>query len=412
MEKYAELIVKDFRAIDNADITLNGITIVAGNNGSGKSSLSKLLYYIYRYANDYEKIATEIVFKNIAGYCDALGTLWYVASVQNQEDILLECLDKISRQYKDTRYNFKVTKKRYVTDNEISELKALTKMTSNDGGKWDVVKASDELFARIAQTIKYYDSDINVRRYDYFADKVKDKFAPNELRNSHLKEFGELVFGEGTQTIPEMEYVKKIAYVESPINFGRDNMPLDYVNELNEIAKKPALKEYAESNLNEIICNGIMNGDSIFDENIFSGGFKYKRNDGRIFDLLDCATGIKSFAILQMLLKNGFLGKDTMLVLDEPESHLHPQWIVEYANLIVLLQKQIGVKFFVATHSSDLVSAVRYIAEKENCLKNVSFYLAEENGDGKYAYRDLYTDIEPIFESFNKSYTKLEEYAG
>ena len=145
-----------------------------------------------------------------------------------------------------------------------------------------------------------------------------------------------------------------------------------------------------------------MNGDSIFDDKFFSGGFKYKRNDGKIFDLLDCATGIKSFAILQMLLKNGFLGKDTMLVLDEPESHLHPQWIVEYANLIVLLQKQIGVKFFVATHSSDLVSAVRYIAEKENCLKNVSFYLAEENVDGKYSYRDLYTDIEPIFESFNK----------
>ncbi|MBR2199750.1 MAG: AAA family ATPase [Bacteroidales bacterium] len=100
-----------------------------------------------------------------------------------------------------------------------------------------------------------------------------------------------------------------------------------------------------------------------------------------------------------------------MLILDEPESHLHPQWIVEYANLIVLLQKQLGTKFFIATHSTDMVSAIRYIAEKEDCLKNVSFYLADELQNGKYSYKDLQNDIEPIFESFNKSYAKLDEYA-
>ena len=218
-----------------------------------------------------------------------------------------------------------------------------------------------------------------------------------------MEEFGETIFGEGTKNLPEIQYVKKIAYVESPINFGRDKMPIDYVNELNELAKQPPLREYAGSSINDIISRGVMNGDSTFDKEFFSGGFKYKRNDGKIFDLLECATGIKSFAILQMLLKNGFIGKETMLILDEPESHLHPQWIVEYANLIVLLQKQLGTKFFIATHSTDMVSAIRYIAEKEDCLKNVSFYLADELQDGKYSYKDLQNDIEPIFESFNKS---------
>ena len=33
--------------------------------------------------------------------------------------------------------------------------------------------------------------------------------------------------------------------------------------------------------------------------------FTYKRDDGSVFNLLDCATGIKSFSIIQLLLKSG-----------------------------------------------------------------------------------------------------------
>ena len=70
---------------------------------------------------------------------------------------------------------------------------------------------------------------------------------------------------------------------------------------------------------------------------------------------------VKSFSILQLLLKNGFLQKDTLLIIDEPEAHLHPQWIVEYARMIVLLHKEIGVKFFVASHSTDMILSLIHI---------------------------------------------------
>ena len=38
-----KLHVKNFRAIHEASIKINGITVVAGLNGCGKSTLSKLL---------------------------------------------------------------------------------------------------------------------------------------------------------------------------------------------------------------------------------------------------------------------------------------------------------------------------------------------------------------------------------
>lgn len=62
-----------------------------------------------------------------------------------------------------------------------------------------------------------------------------------------------------------------------------------------------------------------------------------------MYNLLDVATGVKSFAILQLLIKNGSLSDKTLLIMDEPESHLHPQWTVKYARLIVLLDKEVGI---------------------------------------------------------------------
>ena len=141
---------------------------------------------------------------------------------------------------------------------------------------------------------------------------------------------------------------------------------------------------------------------------------RYKRDDGLVIDLLDSATGIKSFSLLQMLLRNGVLSENTLLIIDEPEAHLHPQWIVEYARIIIMLYKKIGVKFFIASHSTDFVSAIKYISEKQRVSKAVSFYLAEEdlNKSFSYNYKSIGTDIEPIFASFNKSLDKIGEYGG
>jgi len=107
------------------------------------------------------------------------------------------------------------------------------------------------------------------------------------------------------------------------------------------------------------------------------------------------------------------LNDRSFLIIDEPEAHLHPQWIVEYARFLVLLNKHAGVKLLLASHNPDMVSALKYIAEKENNANILNFYLAEkEPNDFTYTYKHLGVDIEEIFNSFNKSYEKLDAYAG
>ncbi len=429
MDKFAELSIQNFRAIKSANITLNGITVVSGINGCGKSTMSKLLYYIFRNANSFEEIVSDSVRQSIEPYQSALTSI--LRSVRNANALTyrrymmfrseLENLDVESiAKYTEYLRSLKTSILDSLTDEKQTDIHILErdlyiiKSTLGLGAKdkVDFPSMVEMIIAKMIEKLEKSNQLILDRPYNLFARRMEEFFEPDVLKNVSLKEYESMVYGHGLKNVPELHYIKKVAYIDTPMVIGQtisSQQPI-YWKEINELAKMPPRKGYKLS-INKHIKQDIMNGDATFDDDYFAGGFKYNRADGKIFDLVDCATGIKSFSILQMLLKNLFLGDKTLMILDEPEAHLHPQWIVEYANLIVLLHKSLNVKFFITSHSTDMVSAIRYISEKEKCLNNVSFYLAEQVGSESYSYKYLKDDIEPIFESFNKSYEKLDEYA-
>jgi hypothetical protein len=192
--------------------------------------------------------------------------------------------------------------------------------------------------------------------------------------------------------------------------FGINSSDIQHWDELNEILAKSGKSSFTD--LSNEISRHIIHGDvSINDDSDFGNDFVFKRDDEGVFNLLDCATGVKSFGMLQLLLKNGSLTDKTLLIIDEPESHLHPQWIIEYARLIVLLNKIVGVKFFIASHNPDMVSAIKHISHKEGVIDQVNFYIAEKNGKKyTYNYRHLGSEIDPIFESFNIALERIHYY--
>ena len=48
-----------FRAINDADIIIDGITLVAGENGCGKSTISKLLYFLFKTVSNYDIVVKQ-----------------------------------------------------------------------------------------------------------------------------------------------------------------------------------------------------------------------------------------------------------------------------------------------------------------------------------------------------------------
>ena len=62
-----------------------------------------------------------------------------------------------------------------------------------------------------------------------------------------------------------------------------------------------------------------------------------------------------------------------------------------------------------------MVSAIKYISEKEKCADSLTFYIAEEvdtEGFGKFKFKNLGTDIEEIFSSFNIALDRINLYGA
>ena len=251
---------------------------------------------------------------------------------------------------------------------------------------------------------------IKSRPTSLFIEELKSVFSDGDLpKKFEVLEFDDLIVALDKNNLSIPYSIQNAIYIDTPMMISVEDSHNEHWNDLNELLLEKGNKTNKFSN---VISNEIIQGDVVVEEGLYSADdFKFKRNDGSVFNLLDVATGIKSFSIIQLLLKNGILTDKTLLIIDEPESNLHPQWIIEYARVIVMLNKELGVKFFLASHNPDMVSAIRYISEKEGILESVNFYLAERKEKKfSYDYKFLDKEIDPIFESFNIAIDRINKY--
>ncbi len=430
---------ENFRAISNADIIINGITVVAGENGCGKSTLSKLLYYLFKTASNYDSLVNkefrpklrdierflEILVSDINSLSrkrnirEEFAELWDLKKDsellnENQMEKWVSFVRKIENNYYSQPSLFKDNKE--LNPRMNTRLKFIVRDLINE--KEINIDNNTIPFKKIIELIQERFNDafqkIKSRPTSLFLTALKNVFSEGELPEKfEVFEFEEEIVSINKQSLSIPYSVQNVIYIDTPMMLGVEDSQIEYWEDLNELLHKKG--QPAMSKLSQTISNEIINGDVSLDDNtlLYTNDFSFKRSDGSIFNLLDCATGIKSFAILQLLLKNGSLTDKTLLIIDEPESHLHPQWIIEYARLIVLLNKEIGIKFFIASHNPDMVSAIKYISKKENVEKDLNFYLAEKsNNNFLYDYKHLETNIEPIFESFNIALDRINEYGN
>lgn len=418
-------IPEKFRAINKADIWLDGITVVSGINGCGKSTISKLLYQTYKYSIQYNRLLTNDVNERLRPYYDVLNQLYILISINRRQGPMystrrwrfLTNLDK-SNDY--------LNEVKELCESFLEEEKKLNKgkdtlMTDrtwrimwasldNEGDK-DLASNLERLQAQMSSIIKDSIKLSQERPCDILRNKITD-YLRNELPTSiGVSEYGDAFIGLNAKAVALPHYIKRVIYIDTPMMFGIDafNNPENW-DELNTYLKEPLAGNY-HGIIKDTIQNEILHGEAVYDDESINDDIIFRREDGEVFSLFDCATGVKSFSILQLLFKNGYLRNDTLLIVDEPEAHLHPQWIVEYARLILLLHKEIGVKFFIASHSTDMVGALKEIAPVYG-VADLNFYVAEETDNLCYNYRYLADDVEPIFASFNKSYEKLDYFVS
>lgn len=115
------------------------------------------------------------------------------------------------------------------------------------------------------------------------------------------------------------------------------------------------------------------------------------------------AEGHKKLALLWLLIKNGEIDKDTILLFDEPESNLNPKLTRVLVEILLSLSR-LGVQIFLATHNNFIIEDFELQRKENDKIKFHSFYFDEDKNNGvliessEYLNNIQHNSIEDKFE--------------
>lgn len=429
MSKYT-FKLSNYHAIENAEITLDGITVLAGENGSGKSTISRWLYYLIRGTNEYEMFVEKEALSEIRSMLDSIRRASMALDYENvirstQTRQVLNEIWSVGIESYQEKFNaivdsfvdslFEELSSRRSTNSALRRLSTIFQFElSKDDNIDSVLNRISFQLHRDYQEILLHSIEQKKRRDTSSLTKVVRNIAspgdgwPNELSLS-----------EDRLPLINKRDFREPVMLNRAIYYGtqRTISSLEYDSELDKLLRRPLAGATNMLGAIRMRIQNIINGTITYeDESTLlmdePGLYYHRKTDNLRIPLKQAATGITSFAYLLQLLNNGYLQKDTLLIIDEPEAHLHPQWIVEYAKLLVLLNKKIDIKILISSHNPDMVSAIQSIAKKEGVIDTVHFYVAQKQSEDsfRYTYKDLGAEIGDIFESFNIALSRIQMY--
>lgn len=219
---------------------------------------------------------------------------------------------------------------------------------------------------------------------------------------------------------------KEIVYIDDPyiiddLNYG-PNMVLQrslmFSRSAQEKGHRASLSEKLLKDSQDLLEN-IKTDDKLRDiynrlENIKLGDLVYKdrafryETDEITLDVRNIATGLKTFVIIKKLLENASLESNGVMILDEPEIHLHPKWQLLLAELIVLIQKEFNMHILLNTHSPYFLRAIEIYSKQYGISERCKYYLMELADKNNACAKDVTENTEKIYKLLAEPFTILE----
>ena len=134
-------------------------------------------------------------------------------------------------------------------------------------------------------------------------------------------------------------------------------------------------------------------------------GLVYDSEEAKGVKASNLASGMKVFAIIRILVKKGHLREGDVLLIDEPEIHLHPEWQHVLAELLVSMSKELGVRILMTTHSPQFLMSIEGYSSQEDA--GARFYQAVDSG--KRTFRDVTDDLEAVYRSMTQPLIEADD---
>ncbi len=416
------LTIKNIGIIKEADINLSGLTVIAGENDSGKSTVGKLMFSIIKAISKYKSELGEDKRHNIIDKTESI--YFFIRRQPNivniDREVVMELfhpryfansIESDGIKAIDERISYLENKENY--DDEVKKLfDSLKEVVNKQYDKKSVIKRAFEkvIYSEFKGEISRKKSDDSYIKITESKNNILDiKFNKNKLSKFDLVDelyFNDSVIIETPMILNFSESIRNSKTIFEAQNkqsrlhlLGRANVAF-HTKDLETKLRDSAYEENWFSNLEHDFLyqkiTKIINGNIKYIKE--SNEFIYFKGKEEEYDIINVASGIKTFGILQILLSGDFLDERTLIVLDEPEVHLHPNWQLKYAEIITLLVKN-NINILVTTHSPYMLEALERYTEKHKVEAN--FYLAE---NGVIKSKNNNNTLSKIFEKLSEPF--------
>ena len=401
--------LKNVGPIHTANINIGKINVIGGDNSTGKSTSSKILYSFLRSNSKSRKELTKnTLINDILDFSMDLKLFYNSYRDDGNEGAynkLIRVIDEIHRkkfddEYIDIIYYF-------------NEIKSIYQEYTN---KYNVNDLLDNSFSNIARLIEIYEDDGEKIFNSIMNLVIKSEFGKTIFENSEINfsgNFNNIPFhcsGHINSGLKMEKFlmVEDVFYLDSFSSFdllsrgGSQNT--EHVRHVFNSIKDDQSNSWADEIKNE---NFIEIEKKLFE--ITGGTFVYDNrniifiNNNKELLMKNTASGIKQVGVIQMLLNTRKLKQNSFLIIDEPEVNLHPTWQIKLAEILTLLSKELNIYIYINSHSPLFIEAIRTYAEKYDILDETNFYLTYSSKEEKFDIEYIPTEeLDIIYNSLGK----------
>ena len=421
-----KLILENIGLLQHAEITLHKLCVIAGENDNGKSTVGKIVFCIVKAINRYKEDLQESKEFLVGEKTEEI----YFRLRDALRPTGPEVLNVLRSLRMSPTHRMSLPEQMYMLDETIQRVFGLTEFEPEVKQRIqtlrDEFKAILEEPENINQSIENAFNKVFASEFDSSlllqgASEGRIQLLENDLTLIELK-----VTDGGVRLISEVEPIalKDATFIDTPLilnnhdllarsqtlldmdqrRSGRLGLPFTtlHTKDLFDKLRTPVLPFDAFE----------LEKADFFDEiqDIIDGEITYERRDrefvfrrrGESVSIKNTASGIKVFGLLQILIGNEFVAKNTVLIFDEPENHLHPKWQLKLAQMLVKLVEK-GVYVLVSSHSPYMIEALKRGVDREDLTHHARFCLAKNrNIEDKDSLSEIFEVLAEPFETFRQ----------
>lgn len=421
-----KLELKNIGKIRDASIDIKGIAVIAGENNTGKSTVGKSLYWLFSglyQADENIEQDRKATIENILW--------WALRRFEDGSSIDLRIAESTASRIIELGSTEVGEIEKVIRDGFGPELSTSV--------EWAGATGISGLVGRVVETLSM--------SMDEALSRLLNRGIDSEF-NGQISPLGQhcssqvklIIKSEPTDVLIEDNEVKringlknlgtKIIYIDDPFTLdelserfirrrSRRAYILNHRDSLLDVLSRDLLEDHRETTLfDEIsIDNRLSSVMRKLDD--VGVGFLRRSNRGEVsytdksiakpLDARNLSTGLKTFVVLRTLIESGTIVESSTIILDEPEIHLHPEWQLVFAEIVVLLQKELDLHVVINTHSPYFLYAIEMSSARHLTADKCTYYLAEnENGESS-VIKDVTENTEIIYQKLAAPLQRLQD---